>query len=65
MDLSQDKKEWETWFKVSKTVTDPFDKWPGYEYYCPKEVSARYVRYTPTGKNRDDPVRLRQVSLFR
>ncbi len=65
LDLSLDKKDWETWFTISKTVTDRFDKWPGYEYYCPREVSARYVRYTPIGKDRADGVRLRQVSLFR
>ncbi|MBI5569494.1 MAG: discoidin domain-containing protein [Desulfomonile tiedjei] len=64
-DFSEDGKDWKTWLKQSETKTDPYDQWPGLEYYAASESPARYVRYEPTGGDKGKPIRLRQISLFR
>jgi F5/8 type C domain len=65
IELSEDGKNWNDWIAVTKTETDSFDQWPGYEYYAPKETSARYARYSQTAGAGSGLIRLRQVSLFR
>ncbi len=65
LEASEDGKTWKQWLAVEKTETDSFDQWPGFEYYAPEETPARYVRYTPRGDAANQPVRLRQLSLFR
>jgi hypothetical protein len=64
VDISEDGSTWKEWFKTEKTKTDGYDQWPGFEYYAPRESQARFVRYSPSGKD-SGPVRLRQLSLFR
>ncbi len=61
VELSTDGKSWEPWLTVNKTRMDNFDQWPGFEYLAFKERSARYVRYVPSG---EQPIRLRQLSVF-
>jgi len=65
MELSTDGDRWTDWLRVDETRPDPFDQWPGFEYYAPKETQARYVRYTPLGESGAKPIELRQISLFR
>jgi hypothetical protein len=64
VEISEDGSTWKEWFKTGKTKTDGYDQWPGFEYYAPEESQARFVRYTPAGKD-GGPIRLRQLSLFR
>ncbi len=63
--LSEDGKAWNDWIVMEKTETDPFDQWPGFEYYATKETPARYLRYVQTGDDAGKEIRLRQLSLFR
>ncbi|MFZ5864468.1 MAG: discoidin domain-containing protein [Thermodesulfobacteriota bacterium] len=65
VEFSMDGKSWTDWVRENETKPDPFDQWPGFEYYAPKETQARYVRYTPLGKSSGKPIELRQISLFR
>jgi len=65
IDLSEDGSDWKSWLTVDHTVADPYDQWPGYEYYSPEEGPARFARYVPLGDDSDRPMRLRQISLFR
>ncbi len=62
VELSTDGKTWEPWLAVNKTHTDNFDQWPGFEYLAFREMPARYVRYMPSD---EQPIRLRQLSVFR
>ncbi len=64
VELSGDSKEWKKWLTVSDTVTDRFDQWPGFEYYAAEDSEARYVKYSPVGKE-NGAIRLRELSLFR
>ena len=63
LEISEDGKNWKDWLKVDKTNTDPYDQWPGFEYYAGIETPARFVRYLqePDGNE----IYLRQLSLFR
>lgn len=63
IDVSEDGKRWKSWLDMDKTPVDPFDQWPGYEYYAPSESQARFVKYVQ--KNPSGSVRLRQLSLYR
>lgn len=65
IELSEDGQKWDTWLDVAKTVTDKYDQWPGFEYYAAGAKQARYARYTPKADDAKDPIRLRQLSLFR
>ena len=65
MQISDDGKDWKDWLTVDDTKPDPFDQWPGFEYYSDKEAKGRYVRYVQTGANADKEIVLRQISLFR
>ncbi len=65
MQISADGTIWKTWLTVTKSITDAYDQWPGFEYYASEQSPARYVRYVPIGEAANKPVRLRQLSLFR
>ncbi|MEW6351067.1 MAG: discoidin domain-containing protein [Thermodesulfobacteriota bacterium] len=65
VEVSEDGKKWEKWLEVPKTVTDKYDQWPGFEYYSPTSLRARFARYSPTGESSKSPIQLRQLSLFR
>ncbi len=65
VELSEDGKDWKPWLNVNKTTADSYDQWPGFEYYSSQETPARYVRYVPSGDGAGEPIRLRQLSLFR
>ncbi|HTY22509.1 MAG TPA: discoidin domain-containing protein [Desulfomonilaceae bacterium] len=65
VEISEDGSHWKTWYTVDKAVTDKYDQWPGFEYYAPQQLPARYVGYVPVGEASAKPVKLRQFSLFR
>ncbi|MBM3299445.1 MAG: discoidin domain-containing protein [Deltaproteobacteria bacterium] len=65
LDISEDGNQWTTWLRVQDTRTDPFDQWPGFEYYAPEESKARFVKYVPLKDSATAPVRLRQLSVYR
>ena len=65
VELSEDGKTWNAWLNVAKTVTDKFDQWPGFEDHATGSKQARYARYIPEGDSAKNPIRLRQLSLFR
>jgi hypothetical protein len=65
MEISSDGKQWEPWMKVTDTVTDQYDQWPGYEYYANRETQGRYIKYSQSGDDAGKPIRLRQLSIFR
>jgi len=65
VELSEDGQTWKPWLAMEKTGTDAFDQWPGLEHYAAEETQARYARYTPVGADAGNPIRLRQLSLFR
>jgi hypothetical protein len=65
LELSMDGETWESWLKIEKTQPDGFDQWPGYEYYAAEETDARYARYKPLGEATSEPIKLRQLSLYR
>lgn len=65
IELSENGDSWTRWVDEANTTTDGYDKWPGFEYYAPDEVRARYVKYSPRGVSATGPIRLRQLSLFR
>lgn len=61
VEVSEDGTTWKNWLTREKTETDPYDQWPGFEYYASTETPARYVRYV----QERGLVRLRQLSFFR
>jgi hypothetical protein len=65
VDFSEDGKDWKTWAKFSDAKPDPYDQWPGFEYYAASETPARYVRYVQSGPDAGKEIHLRQISLFR
>ena len=65
IEFSDDGKQWMDWLTISDTKTDPFDQWPGFEYYSDKETQGRFVRYAQIGDDAGKDVVLRQISLFR
>jgi hypothetical protein len=65
IDVSDDAVSWKNWITIGKTSVDPYDQWPGFEYYAAEETPARFVRYEPLGADADRPIALRQLSLFR
>ncbi len=65
MEVSSDGETWSPWFEISNADVDHYDQWPGFEYYGPKEVSARYVKYADRSPDGPKSIRLRQLSLYR
>jgi len=65
IEISEGGTSWKTWLKSSGVAVDHFDQWPGYEYYAPREETARFVRYRSEDNEKSSPIVLRQISLYR
>jgi hypothetical protein len=63
IDISEDGQNWKKWLTVDKTRTDPYDQWPGFEYYAAGETPARYMRYSQSPAEKE--IYLRQLSVFK
>ncbi|MCX5873972.1 MAG: hypothetical protein NTY51_12180, partial [Deltaproteobacteria bacterium] len=63
IDISEDGQNWKKWLTVDKTRTDPYDQWPGFEYYAAGETPARYMRYSQSPPEKE--IYLRQLSVFK
>jgi hypothetical protein len=63
MEVSTDGNDWQP-FARGDGKTDNFARWPGYEYYAPQPVAARYLRYRP-GDDGPRSIKLRQWSVYR
>ncbi|MFH0957435.1 MAG: discoidin domain-containing protein, partial [Pseudomonadota bacterium] len=63
LEVSEDGDSWKEWLKVDETKTDPYDQWPGYEYYAGVETPARFIKYSQEATGNE--IYLRQLSLFR
>ncbi|MEJ2716318.1 MAG: discoidin domain-containing protein [Deltaproteobacteria bacterium] len=65
VDVSEDDASWKNWITMKNTRVDPYDQWPGFEYYAEGDTPARFVRYQPLGADANGTITLRQLSLFR
>ncbi|MGD9818670.1 MAG: discoidin domain-containing protein [Desulfomonilaceae bacterium] len=64
VEVSQDNNSWSTWIDGSDSLIDGLSVWPAMDYYAPKPVNARFIRYSSD----DNEVRnmvLRSVSVFK
>ncbi len=64
IETSVDGETWEPFVRANRNQTDSYSRWPGFEYYAPRPVQARYVKYRPT-KTDERAIRLRAWNLFR
>jgi hypothetical protein len=64
IEVSSDGKDWQPFVKADRSGIDNFSRWPGFEYYLPEPMEARYVRYRPTDSG-SRVIKLRSWSLFR
>lgn len=64
LQYSTDQTNWQTFVKGSSSEIDWYSRWPGFEYYAPEPVKARYLKYRPL-KNADASIKLRLISAYR
>jgi hypothetical protein len=64
MEASLDGETWEPFAKDDSAGPDSFSRWPGFEYYAPRPVKARYFKYKPLDETKRT-IRLRLWSLYR
>ncbi len=64
IEYSDDMKSWNSFIVSDNQNTDDYSRWPGFEYYSPNPVQARYFKYRPIDSDRQE-MKLRLWSMFR
>jgi hypothetical protein len=64
VDSSSDGQTWNPWVQGTNKDLDAFSWWPGYEYFGPEPIQARYLRYRPV-KSDERRIRLRSLNVYR
>ncbi len=64
MDISLDGMTWNAWVQGTSKEVDELSWWPGYEYYGPELVQARFLRYRPVNTDKR-VIRLRCLNVYR
>lgn len=64
VEISQEGESWTNWIDGSDGLIDGLSIWPAMDYYSPKPVNARFVRYrTEDAENRK--IVMRSISIYR
>ncbi len=64
VEVSEDGEKWDLFVQGDKTRTDDYSRWPGFEYYRPEPLGARYFRYVPSSDTQT-AIKLRCLSVQR